>query len=226
VNAYETARATQNLDLKYTTGYITTVDGHYVEPPAIKNYAGHLPTYAKRVVQGYAVLFRKPLIHDGKVKVVTPGAFSDCLNSKERVRVLIGHDPHRCVGSTDDDQLELLADKYGIAFRFKVPPSDLGTEMLSLIETNRMDGMSIGFRGCKTETKIVEDTPVLFLSEGTLQEISLVAKGACKTAYAMLVSADSCGTLRDDCLQFPRRLLSDCAYVQAMRGLRAIRDAL
>jgi hypothetical protein len=59
-----------------------------------------------------------------------------------------------------------------------------------------------------------------------LHEISLVPKGACQTAYAMLVDGESCGSLADDCLQMPMRLLTEGSYVDLMRHLRKLRDAL
>jgi HK97 family phage prohead protease len=204
------------------SGYITAVDGRYVAAPAIKTFERYRPEY----VQGYACRYGKPLFHDGKFKVLTAGTFAESIKDKHYVRVLINHDDGRCVGSNHDDELELLTDKFGIAFRFKLPDSDLGREMRSLIETNAMTGVSVGFNSCRTETKQIDGTPVVFLSDGILYEISLVEKGACASAYAMLVDAESCGRLADDCLQFPLRLLVEGSYVDMMRHLRRLRDAL
>ena len=94
------------------------------------------------VFVGYASLFG---VRDAQGDVVMPGAFRDSLMKRgiAGIRMLFQHDPAEPVGSW----IDIAEDARGLAVRGRL---DLrvqrGRELLALLESRGLDGLSIGFR--------------------------------------------------------------------------------
>ncbi|MGH6821099.1 MAG: HK97 family phage prohead protease [Methylocella sp.] len=94
------------------------------------------------VFVGYASLFGE---RDGAGDVVLRGAFADSLRRKgiEGVRMLFQHDPAEPVGAW----LELRENHRGLYVRGRLDCNvQRGRELLSLLESGGLDGLSIGFK--------------------------------------------------------------------------------
>jgi HK97 family phage prohead protease len=218
VSYYETATRPPNEMEQRGGGFLISVGDNYV---ARTKDVAQLPSYRKSqdggVLTGYATRYMKAIFHCDKYKVVMPGAFSKWIQSNARIRFLLNHDDNKCVGSTDDG-LELYADRWGIAFRFRLPDTPLGREVKLLAESEMLQAMSIGFDHMRVEYKQIEGENVCLLHDGELHEISFLKRGAVRDAYCALVDEDECGpTLAGDCLKYPHRLFIGGLYIKTMR---------
>ena len=57
--------------------------------------------------------------HHGVNKLVLPNAFDRSLRARAKIKLLLNHFDHQCVGSTDD-HLQLCRDEQGLFFRFRI----------------------------------------------------------------------------------------------------------
>lgn len=120
------------------------------------------------VFAGYASLFGR---RDGQGDIVMPGAFSDSLRKRSAagVRMLFQHDPAEPVGTW----LEIRETPRGLYVLGRLDRNvQRGRELLSLLESGGIDGLSIGFRTVAAKTdRIVKARRLLNVD---LWEISLV----------------------------------------------------
>jgi HK97 family phage prohead protease len=94
------------------------------------------------VFSGYASLFGQ---RDGAGDLVVPGAFALALKRKgpDGIRMLFQHDPAEPVGSW----IELREDERGLFVTGRLDCNvQRGRELLSLLDSRGLDGLSIGFR--------------------------------------------------------------------------------
>ena len=94
------------------------------------------------VFAGYASLFGR---RDQSGDIVLPGAFKDTLKRKSTstIRMLFQHDPAEPVGTW----LELRETEQGLYVEGRLDPNvQRGRELLSLLDSNGLDGLSIGFK--------------------------------------------------------------------------------
>jgi HK97 family phage prohead protease len=215
--SYETVSDFGPIEYGCARGFICAVDGKSIETPAI---AIESEQYALR---GYACRYSEPLIHDGKIKVLQPGALDKSLRAGHPIRFQLDHDDNYVVGTTLDG-LELLSDDYGLAFRFLIPGTAKGLHVRSLAQRKERTGVSIGYNAAKSVTRNVDGTPVDFIYEANLNEISLVRLGAIKRAYAVLEKADGLPPLSE--LSRNLTLQNDGAFVVVMRALQKLEDCV
>jgi HK97 family phage prohead protease len=119
-------------------------------------------------VEGYASLFGEI---DGARDMVMPGAFTRTLKLRgvRRVPMLFQHDPAEPVGVW----LELAEDFRGLRARGKlIPEVARARELLALVKSGAVDGLSIGFRTVKG--RIDPATRVRRITDLDLWEISIV----------------------------------------------------
>ncbi len=91
---------------------------------------------------GYASLFNK---RDQAGDIVMPGAFADSLKKRgaEGIRMLFQHDPSEPIGAW----LDLHENQRGLWVRGRLDTNvQRGRELLSLLESGGIDGLSIGFK--------------------------------------------------------------------------------
>jgi HK97 family phage prohead protease len=119
-------------------------------------------------VEGYASLFGEL---DGARDMVMPGAFARTLKSRgvRRVPMLFQHDPAEPVGVW----LELVEDFRGLRARGRlIPDVQRARELIALVKSGAVDGLSIGFRTVKG--RIDPATRVRRIVDLDLWEISIV----------------------------------------------------
>ncbi len=120
------------------------------------------------VFVGYASLFG---VRDASGDTVMPGAFAASLKARPaaHIRMLFQHDPAEPVGTW----LEMIENERGLYVRGRLDANvQRGRELLSLLETRGLDGLSIGF---KTVSAMREkNTGTRLLLKVDLWEVSLV----------------------------------------------------
>ncbi len=120
------------------------------------------------VFEGYASLFGK---RDQQGDVVMAGAFAQSLRTKgaENIRMLFQHNPAEPVGTW----VELLEKPRGLWVRGRLNLKvQRGRELLALLESGGLDGLSIGFKTVRARNDRVSGTRQLLHVD--LWEISLV----------------------------------------------------
>ena len=120
------------------------------------------------VFTGYASLFNK---RDGAGDIVMPGAFNDSLKKRgpENIRMLFQHDPSEPVGTWVD----VYETERGLFVRGRLDKNvQRGRELLSLLESGGLDGLSIGFKTVVAKQDRNSKTRRLYQID--LWEISLV----------------------------------------------------
>lgn len=117
---------------------------------------------------GYASLFGR--VDLGK-DVVERGAFANSLSRRKAsgIRMLFQHDPNEPIGVWTD----ITEDQRGLFVRGRLN-SDVGRarEVLSLMRSGALDGLSIGFKALKTRRDVAHGVRRIF--EADLWEISVV----------------------------------------------------
>jgi uncharacterized protein len=120
------------------------------------------------VFEGYASLFGK---RDQQNDVVMRGAFADSLRVKgaEHIRMLFQHNPAEPVGTWID-----IEERYrGLWVRGRLNLKvQRGRELLALLESGGLDGLSIGFKTVRARNDRTSGTRQLLAVD--LWEISLV----------------------------------------------------
>ena len=94
------------------------------------------------VFVGYASLFG---VRDASGDMVMPGAFAASLKNRgaSNIRMLFQHDPSEPVGTW----LEMRENERGLYVRGRLDKNvQRGRELISLLESGGLDGLSIGFR--------------------------------------------------------------------------------
>jgi HK97 family phage prohead protease len=211
---YETARRNSvGLERGGVTP-IMRVDGRAIVP-SIKAVTAD----DGKVLQGYCCLFnRAALTTAGTVKLIKPGAFDHVLVERRRVEFWLDHDKALTVGSTDEE-LELLAEEKGIAFRFRFPSSPLGQRARHLASSLEYTGMSVGFLATEYKSEKIEGFDVSIITKADLEEISFVKRGAIEPAFGLLV--DPQNTLAE---ALRTSMPSDSAYTALMRAIQKLEE--
>lgn len=120
------------------------------------------------VFVGYASLFG---VRDAAGDRVMPGAFADSLKKRPAadIRMLFQHDPAEPVGTW----LEMIENERGLYVRGRLDPRvQRGCELLALLESGGLDGLSIGFRTLRAAREKSTHTRQLLTVD--LWEVSLV----------------------------------------------------
>ena len=120
------------------------------------------------IVEGYASLFGEV---DQARDMVMPGAFTQTLRQRglRKIPMLFQHDPGEPVGIW----LDLYEDVRGLRARGKlIPDVARGRELLALVRSGAIDGLSIGYRTVRG--RIDPRTRIRKLYQVDLWEISIV----------------------------------------------------
>jgi uncharacterized protein len=135
------------------------------------------------VFVGYASLFG---MRDTGGDIVMPGAFKSSLATRkiENIRMLFQHDPAKPVGSW----LEMIENERGLLVRGRLDHNvQRGRELLSLLESKGLDGLSIGFQTVKAARDRAANARLLLQID--LWEVSLVTFPMLAGARVSTVSA-------------------------------------
>lgn len=96
-------------------------------------------TASDKKLVGYAVRWNSlsEIIWDEFREQFTPGAFADYLAAGNDVRCLYEHDYTQLLGRTKSGSLVLTEDNTGLRFELTPPNTQLGKDVLTLVETWR-----------------------------------------------------------------------------------------
>jgi HK97 family phage prohead protease len=169
------------------------------------------------VIEGIATKYNSVLFHDGKFKVVTPGAFDLSMKYDAPVEMWIDHDKSLRLGDARTN-LDLYSDDFGLHFRLRLDNTELSSHARALVESKAYTQCSIGYDQGKTETREVEGHSVLYILQARLEEISVVPAGAVKATHAQVNDIENCRSLEHDCKSL--KFLCDNSFAELQRALR------
>ena len=177
---------------------LTKVDGAEVrslnEIVEQRAYDGELKAAVEgRTVEGYASVFNS-MSEDlgGFREIILPGAFSEVLDND--VRALYNHDSNYLLARTTSGTLELKEDDKGLYYRFEMPNTSYGNDMLELFRRGDLSQSSFGFTVEKDSWRMEEGQHVRYIERvGSLFDVSPVVYPAYTAASSGLRSAEPQG---------------------------------
>ena len=177
---------------------LTKVDGAEVrslsEVVEQRAYDGELKAAVEgRTVEGYASVFNS-MSEDlgGFREIILPNAFSDVLDND--VRALYNHDSNYLLARTTSGTLELKEDDKGLYYRFEMPNTSYGNDMLELFRRGDLSQSSFGFTVEKDSWRMEEGQHVRYIERvGSLFDVSPVVYPAYTAASSGLRSAEPNG---------------------------------
>ena len=156
-------------------------------------YEGELKAVEGRTVEGYASVFNS-MSEDlgGFREIILPGAFSEVLDND--VRALYNHDSNYLLARTASGTLELKEDSKGLYYRFEMPNTTYGNDMLELFRRGDLSQSSFGFTVEKDSWKLENGQHVRYIERvGSLFDVSPVVYPAYTAASSGLRSAEPKG---------------------------------
>jgi len=177
---------------------LTKVDGAEVrslnEVVEQRAYDGELKAAVEgRTVEGYASVFNS-MSEDlgGFREIILPGAFSNVLDND--VRALYNHDSNYLLARTTSGTLELKEDDKGLYYRFEMPNTSYGNDMLELFRRGDLSQSSFGFTVEKDSWRMQDGQHVRYIERvGSLFDVSPVVYPAYTAASSGLRSAEPQG---------------------------------
>ncbi|MDC9583395.1 HK97 family phage prohead protease [Xenorhabdus sp. PR6a] len=126
---------------------------------------------------GYAIRWnsRSHLLWDEFVEQFAPNAFRASLTAGTDVLALYEHDHMNLLGRTASGTLQLSEDATGLRFELTPPDTQLGRDVLTLVERGDISGMSFGFRALKDQWDIGQEPYVRTVLEAELREITITS---------------------------------------------------
>lgn len=176
---------------------LTKVDGAEVrslnEVVEQRAYDGEIKAAAEsRTVEGYASVFNSMSEDLGFREIILPGAFSDVLDND--VRALYNHDSNYLLARTTSGTLELKEDEKGLYYRFEMPNTSYGNDMLELFRRGDLTQSSFGFTVEKDSWRMEDGQQVRYIERvGSLFDVSPVVYPAYSQASSGLRSAEPKG---------------------------------
>ncbi len=102
-----------------------------------------------------------------------PGAFKDSPASGSDVRALYEHNYTQLLGRTKSGTLVLSEDDTGLRFELTPPNTQLGNDVLELVERGDISGMSFGFRALKEAWDIGQSPYLRTVTAAELRKLQL-----------------------------------------------------
>lgn len=126
---------------------------------------------------GYVIKWnsRSHVLWDEFVEQFAQNAFSNSLSSGADVLCLYEHDYTNLLGRTTSGTLQLTEDATGLRFELTPPDTQLGRDVLTLVERGDIDGMSFGFRAIKDQWDIGQEPYIRTVLEAELREITITS---------------------------------------------------
>ncbi|NIF02110.1 HK97 family phage prohead protease [Pantoea sp. Acro-805] len=121
----------------------------------------------------------------------SPNAFSESLATGSDVRALFEHNPLNLLGRTTSRTLLLEEDNIGLRFELTPPDTQLGRDVLTLVERGDLSGMSFGFRALKDgwdtrKAPYLRTVSVAELTEITVTSMPAYSESAVEVAQRSL----------------------------------------
>ncbi|RAW69302.1 MULTISPECIES: HK97 family phage prohead protease [unclassified Photorhabdus] len=129
---------------------------------------------------GYVIKWnsRSHVLWDEFVEQFTPNAFRASLTANTDVRALYEHDHTNLLGRTTSGTLQLSEDATGLRFELTPPDTQLGRDVLTLVERGDISGMSFGFRATKDQWDVGQEPYIRTVLEAELREITITSMPA------------------------------------------------
>lgn len=126
---------------------------------------------------GYVIKWnsRSHVLWDEFVEQFAQNAFSNSLSNGADVLCLYEHDYTNLLGRTTSGTLQLTEDATGLRFELTPPDTQLGRDVLTLVERGDIDGMSFGFRAIKDQWDIGQEPYIRTVLEAELREITITS---------------------------------------------------
>ncbi|CAK8743459.1 hypothetical protein SODG_006595 [Sodalis praecaptivus] len=134
-------------------------------------------TRKDQALTGYAVKWnsRSHVLFDEFVEQFAPYAFRDHLAAGQDVLALWEHDPKSLLGRTASGTLALHEDETGLHFSLNPPDTQLGRDVLTMVERGDITGVSFGFRSLKDAWDTASQPYVRTVHSAELREITITS---------------------------------------------------
>ena len=155
-----------------------------------RSYNGEARAVEGRTVEGYASVFNS-MSEDlgGFREIILPGAFKNALG--DDVRALYNHDSNYLLARTTSGTLELKEDDKGLYYRFEMPNTSYGNDLLELYRRGDLTQSSFGFTVDKDSWRMEEGQHIRYIeSVSSLFDVSPVVYPAYTAASSGLRSAE------------------------------------
>ena len=97
-------------------------------------------------LRGYAAVFNSPSQPLPFIETIAPGAFKASLDSRNDVKLLWNHDTGTVLGSTRAGTMTMVEDSHGLLIEAKLPDTQAGRDLATLIKRGDVNAFSFGFR--------------------------------------------------------------------------------
>ena len=122
-------------------------------------------------------------------EIILPGAFKNALN--DDVRALYNHDSNYLLARTTSGTLELKEDDKGLYYRFEMPNTSYGNDLLELYRRGDLTQSSFGFTVDKDSWRMEEGQHIRYIeSVSSLFDVSAVVYPAYVQSSSGLRSAE------------------------------------
>lgn len=144
-----------------------------------------------RTIEGYAVLWDDQTeIWRGYFEKFQRGAFKRALDNGADVRALFNHDPNLILARSKAATLEVKEDEKGLWYRFDVPDTSYGNDLLTSVTRRDVSGSSFAFSAVKEEFEdLGEDRVLRTVIEAKLYDVSPTTYPAYESPEIMVRSA-------------------------------------
>ncbi|MBE8597016.1 HK97 family phage prohead protease [Xenorhabdus sp. BG5] len=132
---------------------------------------------SNKELTGYVIKWnsRSQVLWDEFVEQFAPNAFSASLTTGADIRALYEHDHMNLLGRTTSGTLQLSEDATGLCFKLTPPDTQLGRDVLTLVERGDITGMSFGFRTIKDQWDTGQIPYIRTVLEAELREITITS---------------------------------------------------
>jgi len=100
-----------------------------------------------RTISGYAVVFNQESEDLGFRETIIPGAITEEVINRSDILFTYNHNPNWVLAreTNGEGNIEINIDEHGVGFRFDVPETTIGNDLLELIRTGVIRGCSFAF---------------------------------------------------------------------------------
>lgn len=201
------------FDLEYGGGgFVSAVDGKSIAAVPHEEIRQHL--------QGYALRWRSLIEQNGKYFYFLPHSIKNPMWGEAK-RLLFDHNEGEVIATTLSG-LQLHCDDHGLAMRLVIGNDPARRKAYETVKSGERTALSVGVT-MRGEFVEVDGIRVKMVKSATLEEISLVPRGACKPAFCSLIDADESRSLEVDSKTL--QILSDGAGHNFMKALSDLADA-
>ncbi|WP_407193806.1 HK97 family phage prohead protease [Bradyrhizobium sp. STM 3566] len=211
---YEIA-AGRPLDLEYGGGgFVTAVDGKSISATNEEEVRQHL--------QGYALRWRSLIEQAGRYFYFLPHSIKNPMWGEPK-RLLFDHNEGEVIATTLSG-LQLYCDDNGLAMRLVVGDNPVRRKAFETVKNGERTALSVGVLMHGDEYVEIDDARVRMVRSATLQEVSLVAAGACRQAFCGLIEAEDARSLEEDANSF--KIMNDGAAHKFLKALGNLLEAV